>query len=136
MTFDPTKPFNDLPLLPPAVDIETRPILKQLAHSRSALAELKGYADMIPNKRLLLDAVVLLEAKDSSAIENIVTTHDELYKALVADPATLVAQGLCERRTASKYLSELEAAGLLISQKDWKTKIFINTPLFDLLKRS
>lgn len=91
MTFDPQKPFNQLPLLPPSVDLDTRPVLKQLSRSRSVLAELKGYADMIPNKRLLLDAVVLLEAKDSSAIENIVTTHDELYKALIADPATLSA---------------------------------------------
>lgn len=102
MTFDPTKPFNDLPLLPPTIDIETRPVLKQLARSRSALAELKGYADMIPNKRLLLDAVVLLEAKDSSGIENIVTTHDELYKALVADPATL--------STAAKEVMNYRAA--------------------------
>ncbi len=46
---------------------------------------------MIPNKRLLLDAVVLLEAKGSSAIENIVSTHDEIYRALVVDPASLSA---------------------------------------------
>ena len=55
-------------------------ILKQLALSSRALAELKGVAASIPNQRILINTLGLQEAKDSSAIENIVTTHDELFK--------------------------------------------------------
>lgn len=71
-----------LPILPPNVEIETKPVLRQLARANRALAELKGYASTIPNKHILINAVTINEAKDSSAIENIITTHDELYKAM------------------------------------------------------
>lgn len=76
--------MNDFKLegLPPNGEIETKRILKQLANSNRALAELKGYADTIPNKNILINAVTINEAKDSSEIENIVTTHDELYRAM------------------------------------------------------
>ena len=57
-------------------------MLKRLAAAHRALAELKGYADTIPNKNILLNAVTINEAKDSSEIENIITTHDELFKAM------------------------------------------------------
>lgn len=73
-----------LTLLPPDVAIErieTRKVLKQLAEARAALAELKGAASTIPNEQILIDTLSLQEAKDSSAIENIVTTHDELYRS-------------------------------------------------------
>ena len=62
--------------------LETLPILRQLAVSANALGELKGIAKTIPNQTILINAVVLQEAKDSSEIENIITTQDELYKAL------------------------------------------------------
>ena len=68
--------------LPPKADLETKTILKQLVRSHKALAELKGYAELIPNKNILINAITINEAKDSSEIENIVTTHDELYKAI------------------------------------------------------
>ncbi len=68
--------------LPLKVDIETKRILKQLARSHRALAELKGHADTMPNKKILINAVTINEAKDSSEIENIITTHDELFKAM------------------------------------------------------
>lgn len=71
----------NIPLLPLPFDVETKPILKQLSRSRSALAELKGFARIIPNEAILISTLTLQEAKDSSAIESIVTTHDELYKA-------------------------------------------------------
>jgi Fic family protein len=71
-----------LPILPPECDLETKVVLKQLARTNRSLAELKGYADTIPNKHILINAVLINEAKDSSAIENIITTHDELYKAM------------------------------------------------------
>jgi Fic family protein len=68
--------------LPPNIDLETKRVLKQLTRSHRALAELKGYADTMPNKNILINAVTINEAKDSSAIENIITTHDELFKAM------------------------------------------------------
>ena len=65
------------------LDFDTKPILKQLVKSNTALAELKGIAAIIPNQSILINTLIIREAKDSSAIENIVTTHDHLYKAEV-----------------------------------------------------
>lgn len=81
-----------LKLLPPEYDVETKPILKQLANAHRYLAELKGVAKTIPNVNILLSTLPLLEAKDSSAVENIITTHDEIYQNnlfedLVTNPA-------------------------------------------------
>ncbi|KFL33197.1 MULTISPECIES: Fic family protein [unclassified Sulfurospirillum] len=74
-----------LPALPPKFDFDTVPILKQLSQSNKALAELKGFADQIPNKEILINSLTLQEAKDSSEIENIITTQDELFEALAID---------------------------------------------------
>ncbi len=68
-------------LLPPTEALETWAVLKKLPAARSALAELKGLVAAIPNESILLDTLPLQEAKDSSAIENIITTHDELFNA-------------------------------------------------------
>lgn len=73
---------NNLKLLPPELELETKKVLKQLTRSHRALAELKGFADVIPNKNILINAVTINEAKDSSEVENIITTHDELFKAM------------------------------------------------------
>jgi len=70
----------NLPKLPPPVDLETVPIFKTLATANRALAELKGRAAVIPNQGILIDTLSLQEAKASSAIENIVTTQDELFQ--------------------------------------------------------
>ncbi|MDQ1298983.1 MAG: hypothetical protein QG558_1522, partial [Campylobacterota bacterium] len=67
--------------LPLNIDVESKAILRQLTRSHAALAELKGVARTIPNQTILINAITLQEAKDSSEIENIVTTHDELYRA-------------------------------------------------------
>jgi len=69
-----------IPHLPLDIDLETKAILKKTASARSALAEMKGAALSIPNQSILISTLSLQEAKDSSAIENIVTTHDELYQ--------------------------------------------------------
>lgn len=69
--------------LPPKFDLESNIILKMLPQAHRYLAELKGLAATIPNENTLINTLVLQEAKDSSAIENIITTHDELYKALL-----------------------------------------------------
>jgi len=89
---------------PPDVDLETKPVLKAVAVAHRYLAELKGLACTIPNEAILINTLSLQEAKDSSEIENIVTTHDELFKAdlfletssLSAKEAALYAQALRE----------------------------------------
>ena len=60
--------------------IETINILKAETRAAKTLAELKGIANIIPNQMILINAIVLQESKDSSGIENIITTKDELYK--------------------------------------------------------
>jgi Fic family protein len=93
MPFDRNRPFNDLPLLPPAVELESKAVLKQALSASRALAELKVAGALIPNQSVLLSSIALQEAKISSEIENIVTTNDLLYQALanqddLSDPAT------------------------------------------------
>jgi Fic family protein len=86
------KPYNDLPLLPPKADLETKFVLKQLVASHKALAEIKGYVELLPNINILLNSLILKEAKDSSAIENIITTDDVLYQALATNTKNIDPQ--------------------------------------------
>lgn len=67
--------------LPLNIDFETKKVLKALPAAHAALAELKGVSATIPNQNILINTLGLQEAKDSSAIENIITTHDDLYKS-------------------------------------------------------
>ena len=69
-----------IPKLPLTLDLETKAVMKKTAAARSAIAEMKGAALSIPNESILISTLSLQEAKDSSAIENIITTHDELYQ--------------------------------------------------------
>lgn len=73
---------SNLKMLPPMGELEKVNILKQLINTNKILAELKGYARNMPNQNILINAITINEAKDSSEIENIVTTHDEIYKAM------------------------------------------------------
>lgn len=88
----PEQPHNRLPALPPPQELETRAVLKACIEARAALAELKQAAELIPNQAMLINTIPLLEAKDSSEIENIVTTTDQLFQYAQghdnADPAT------------------------------------------------
>lgn len=70
-----------IPSLPLPYDLETKEVLKQLNRANRKLAELKGVAQTIPNERVLISSLTLQEAKDSSEVENIVTTQDDLYRA-------------------------------------------------------
>ena len=85
-------PSNALHTLPPAIELETRAVLKACITARAALAELKQAAELIPNQTMLINTIPLLEAKDSSENENIVTTTDRLFQHAQsdfgADPAT------------------------------------------------
>ena len=91
-TWKPDRPYDALPPLPPAADVETRAVLKQCILARAALAELKQAAELMPNQAVLINALPLLEARASSEIENIVTTTDKLFQHSRsdenADPAT------------------------------------------------
>lgn len=91
--FNPEKPYNNLPPLPPSKDVETKLILRKAASCARAIGELKGIARTIPNQAILIDSLILQEAQSSTEIENIVTTTDAVYKAFSsgtaqADPAT------------------------------------------------
>lgn len=93
MTFDREKPYNDLPILPPKREVETRAVLRTCISANRALAELKGLGETIPNQSMLINSLVLQEALLSSEIENIVTTNDAVFRAFSAstsqvDPAT------------------------------------------------
>lgn len=81
MSFLRDVPYNDLPDLPPPMDVETIPVLKMAVRAHKAIAELKVSGHLIPNQAVLIQALGLSEAKVSSEIENIVTTNDALYKA-------------------------------------------------------
>jgi Fic family protein len=85
-------PYNGLPALPPAVELETHTVLKQCIPARAALADLKRAGELIPNPAMLINTLPLLEARASSEIENIVTTTDRLFRYREgddhADPAT------------------------------------------------
>ncbi|MEQ1613460.1 MAG: Fic family protein [Hyphomicrobiaceae bacterium] len=90
---DPGLPYNDLPLLPPAQDVESKAVLKKCVSARAALAGLQRAGQLIPDQSVLIHVIPMLEAKSSSEIENIVTTNDELFRQASleednADPAT------------------------------------------------
>ncbi len=118
--FDRKKPYNNLPLLPPKADIETREILRKTISAGRALAQLNGTLLNLPNPTLFLDTIYLQEAKASSEVENIITTNDELYKSLVADRKV-------ENPATKEVLSYKEA--LWSGLEQLKTKPFITTNL-------
>lgn len=100
--FDPVRPYNGLPLLPPACDIETKAILKKCVTAQGILGNLKDAAALIPNPDVLINTIPLLEAKDSSAIENIVTTSDALFRFAndTSEPADAATKETLRYRTA------------------------------------
>jgi Fic family protein len=102
--------YMSFPSLPPLQSIapgrfDTPAVLKRLASSSRKLAELKGMAASIPNQGILINTLALQEAKDSSEIENIVTTHDDLFKSdglseLSINPAAKEVRHYIGRRCA------------------------------------
>lgn len=80
MTWQANQPYNDLPLLPPSQDVETKAILKLCVEARASLAGLRQAGELIPNQAMLINIIPLLEAQGSSEIENIVTTTDKLFQ--------------------------------------------------------
>jgi len=101
--------------------LDTCEVWAALTEAHRHLAELKGLCESLPNQGILLDTLSIQEAKDSSEIENIITTHDELF-AVQEDSATPAAN-----------LEQLTKAGFLRKQRMGKTNFYINEPLFTLL---
>ena len=122
---DRTKPWNDIPELPIAEELyKTTEVLEQLVTSRAALARLQGRSIAIPNQGLLINTISLQEAKASSAIENIFTTDDELYKAY-SDQKYQSAQGASKE--VLRYREALWAGyDYLKSLPGFDQKYFIN----------
>lgn len=93
MKFDPNIPCNDLPLLPPDQELDTKEILNLCIAASRSLAGLRQMGKIIPNEAVLINTIPLLEAQASSEIENIVTTADRMFRYVDtrtknADPAT------------------------------------------------
>ena len=117
MPINPEIAYNDLPLLPPEQQhLETIPILKQESKAAVALAELKGLAKTLPNQSILINALVLKEARASSEVENIITTYDKLYEAITAKSITpdLATKEVLRYREALIYgFEEISQKGFL-----------------------
>jgi Fic family protein len=120
MAFDRMRPFNDLPLLPPKKAIETPAVLKKAIAASRALAELKGSGNVLPNQDVLINSIVLQEARSSSEIENIVTTNDELYRA-----ASGVASASDEAKEVLRYREALWQGYKLLNKRALSTRMFV-----------
>ncbi len=112
---------GNLKKLPFKQDVESKRVLKKLASAHRALAELKGVVSSIPNENILINTLGLQEAKDSSAIENIITTHDDIFKA------GLNLEGLksLNAKEVQNYISALKKGFGLIT----KNKILTNNDI-------
>ncbi len=110
--------------LPLEKDIETKKVLRKLASAHRALAELKGIVSTIPNENILINTLGLQEAKDSSAIENIITTHDDIYKSEL----NLDGFKSLNAKEVQNYISALKKGFSLIS----KNKILTNNDIIDI----
>ena len=103
--YDRINPYNQLPLLPPLeekiMDLE---IMTKLANARGALGKLDGIVRTLPNPEMLVNTITLREAKDSSEIESIFTSHDELYQAMAVETTEMSANA----REVLRYREALE----------------------------
>jgi Fic family protein len=134
MLFDRNQPYNNLPLLPPTEDLETKPILKQAIASNRMLAELRGLAKQIPNQLMLINGIVLQEAKLSSEIENIVTTNDELYRADADLDAKMDNKVDAHTKEVLRYREALQYGCRALQDKPLTTNLFIE--IVRLIKES
>lgn len=116
------QPFNDLPLLPPQADLETPEILKKAIAANRELAELKGAVHSLPNQSILINGIVLQEARLSSEIENIVTTNDELYRA---DADKNSANSSPQAKEVLRYREALWLGFKKIKNRPLSTNLFV-----------
>ncbi len=110
-----------LSLLPPHADCETTAILKALNKASRSLGQLKGEISKIPNSQILIETLILQEAKDSNAIENIVTTDDEIYQASIDETiASLTAKEAINYASAIKFGLDIVSKKKLLTVNDIK----------------
>lgn len=108
----------ELSIFPTSEDVETIKILKSLPSAHAALAELRGFASTIPNQSILVNTLGLQEAKDSSAIENIITTHDDLYKSAINQDAVKSLQA----KEVQNYIAAMKRGFELINKQQLLTQ--------------
>ncbi len=119
--FDPARPYNELPDLPPAAETEAKAILRGCIAARAAVAELRASGKLIPNQSMLINSIPLLEDQASSEIENIVTTADRLFRHAndatgQADPAT---------KEALRYRTALHRGFEMLNQRPVATAMAV-----------
>jgi Fic family protein len=121
MVFKRDQPYNDLPSLPPEAELESPAVLKSAIGANRMLAELKGKAESIPNQSILINSIILQEAKASSEIENVITTNDRMYEAFAAgdrdyDPQT---------KEVLRYREALWKGFNVLADRPLSTELFI-----------
>lgn len=119
--FDLKRPFNDLPDLPPAEDVESKTILRHCIEARTALEELRVLSQLIPNPSVMINSIPILEAQASSEIESIHTTTDRMFRyardtARRADPAT---------KETLRYRTALWRGNEMLKQRPVSTSIAV-----------
>lgn len=120
MTFNRDQPYNDLPDLPPTGELETKSVMRKTTAAARALAELKGSGEVLPDQVVLINSLVLQEARVSSEIENIVTTNDQLYRAMEYDPTASP-----EAKEVIRYREALLSGYNLVLTRPLSTNLFI-----------
>ncbi len=119
--FDPQKPFNELPKLPPDFNFDDIEILKKVNKANIALSKLSGIAQSIPNRKLLIEPLSVREAVASSGIENINTTVEEVFQASLFSESKLTK----EQKETLHYKDALLTGFEMIENKG-----FLNTNSF------
>lgn len=126
MAYNKNTPFNDLPDLPPADFVESSEILRHLVKASRYLGELNGLCESLPDPQLLINTIILQESKDSSAIENIVTTQDELYKAATEEGTT--------NHAAKEVLSYREALYVGLKKMQSQKNLLLTSTMVEVVQ--
>ena len=126
MGYNKDVPYNDLPDLPPLTFTESNELLRHLAKASRYLGELNGLCESLPDPNLLINTIVPQESKDSSAIENIVTTQDELYKATTEEGST--------NHAAKEVLSYREALYVGLRKMQSQENLLLTSTLIEIVQ--
>lgn len=126
MAYNPAEPYNDLPDLPPAIDLDSPAIGRILTLAARHLGELNGLCVSLPDPTILINTLVVQESRDSSAIENIVTTQDELYRAIADDDG--------RSTTAKEVLNYREALYTGLAHMNRQHNLLTTNTLVDIVQ--
>ncbi|GAB3909756.1 Fic family protein [Larkinella knui] len=126
MAYNPTEPFNELPNLSTKVDLNDARIIQVLIQAARNLGELNGLCATLPDPMLLLNTLVLQESRDSSAIENIVTTQDELFRASIDE--------LSENSAAKEVLNYREAMYTGLARMQSQRNLIVTNTMIEVVQ--